>query len=320
MKTIIITGGNAGVGFALAQRLLRDESESYKIILACRDKEKAHVAIQSLSAPSNHQVEFIHLDVASIKSISLFATSFAETHSQLHVLFNNAGIMAGERRMSEDGLEMTVMTNHVGPTLLTALLLPVLKKTANSRIVFVSSELHNSGKKVSLTPEFYVFSPDMVLISELRAGGRGPEFDLNNMDGAILYDSMLFYRNSKLFNVLASYHLVKLLAADQIPVIAVTPGWIPSTGLGRDSSLLVRLIMTYVVSWLPVTRTIEQGGEVFFQAATSDKFQRPGERMYVNAKGEEVASSPESYDEAKIDALWKWTTEVLSSKGCAIGL
>ncbi|KAJ3249771.1 hypothetical protein HDU77_007447 [Chytriomyces hyalinus] len=299
MKTIIITGGNAGVGFALAQRLLRDESESYKIILACRDKEKAHMAIQSLSAPSNHQVEFIHLDVASIKSISLFATSFAETHSQLHVLFNNAGIMAGERRMSEDGLEMTVMTNHVGPTLLTALLLPVLKKTANSRIVFVSSELHNS---------------------ELRAGGRGPEFDLNNMDGATLYDSMLFYRNSKLFNVLTSYHLVKLLAADQIPVIAVTPGWIPSTGLGRDSSLLVRLIMTYVVSWLPVTRTIEQGGEVFFQAATSDKFQRPGERMYVNAKGEEVASSPESYDEAKIDALWKWTTEVLASKGCAIGM
>ncbi|KAJ3230202.1 hypothetical protein HDU78_008534 [Chytriomyces hyalinus] len=299
MKTIIITGGNAGVGFALAQRLLRDESESYKIILACRDKEKAHMAIQSLSAPSNHQVEFIHLDVASIKSISLFATSFAETHSQLHVLFNNAGIMAGERRMSEDGLEMTVMTNHVGPTLLTTLLLPVLKKTANSRIVFVSSELHNS---------------------ELRAGGRGPEFDLNNMDGATLYDSMLFYRNSKLFNVLTSYHLVKLLAADQIPVIAVTPGWIPSTGLGRDSSLLVRLIMTYVVSWLPVTRTIEQGGEVFFQAATSDKFQRPGERMYVNAKVEEVASSPESYDEAKIDALWKWTTEVLASKGCATGL
>ncbi|KAI8823886.1 short-chain dehydrogenase TIC 32, chloroplastic-like protein [Chytriomyces cf. hyalinus JEL632] len=299
MKTIVVTGGNAGVGIALAQRLLRDESESYKIILACRDKEKAHMAIQSLSVPSNHQVEFIHLDVASIKSISQFATSFAETHSQLHVLFNNAGIMAGERRMSEDGLEMTVMTNHVGPTLLTALLLPVLKKTANSRIVFVSSELHNS---------------------ELRAGGRGPEFDLNNMDGATLYDSMLFYRNSKLFNVLTSYYLVKSLAADQIPVIAVTPGWIPSTGLGRDSSLLVRLIMTYVVSWLPVTRTIEQGGEVFYQAATSDKLQRPGERMYVNAKGEEVPSSPESNDEAKIDALWKWTTEVLASKECAIKL
>src|SRR5713101_6111374 len=143
-KTIVVTGGNSGIGYEAALEFARKRA---KVILACRDLGKARTAADQIAASSpGADVEVMALDLSSLASIRAFADAFHLQHPALHVLCNNAGVMAIPYRSTVDGFEMQFGTNHLGHFALTGLLLDRLLATDGARVVNVSSGAHRMGR------------------------------------------------------------------------------------------------------------------------------------------------------------------------------
>ena len=140
-KVAIITGANTGIGYETA---LEFSKRGARVILACRDKDKALKAADSIVKQSyNNKVEVEYLDLASLESVRSFAKNINSKLSQLDLLVNNAGIMMCPNWRTKDGFEMQFGVNHLGHFLLTNLLLNLLKRTVGSRVITVSSLAHN---------------------------------------------------------------------------------------------------------------------------------------------------------------------------------
>lgn len=138
MKTCLVTGANSGIGQEAARGLAR---LGHRVVMACRDPRRGEAARRDIAeSTGNAAVELMIVDLASRRSVRDFARGFLESHPELHVLVNNAGIWATRRRESPDGIELTWATNVLGYYLLTELLLDRMKRSAPARIVNVASE------------------------------------------------------------------------------------------------------------------------------------------------------------------------------------
>jgi len=143
-QTIIVTGGNSGIGYEAAVQFARKKADT---ILACRSLDKANAAARQITASNpGAAVEVMELDLSSLASIRRFADSFHKSHRNLRALVNNAGVMALPYRKTEDGFEMQFGTNHLGHFALTGLLLDALLATEGARVVNVSSGGHRMGR------------------------------------------------------------------------------------------------------------------------------------------------------------------------------
>ena len=143
-EVFIVTGANAGLGFEASKELAR---KGASVILACRNMDKANIALARLKEEiPNASLEVLQLDLASLKSIHHFANEFKAKYDRLDVLLNNAGIMFGSYKKTEDGFESTFGVDHLGHFALTGLLLDVLQQTPKSRVINVTSFAHTSGE------------------------------------------------------------------------------------------------------------------------------------------------------------------------------
>ena len=142
-KTIIVTGGNSGIGFEAVKSFSIKGAE---IILACRNEQNGESAKKKiLDEYPSAKINIMILDLADLKSIHSFAMKFDKQYLKVDVLLNNAGIVCPYRK-TKDGFEMQIGTNHLGHFALTGLLLHSLKNTKGSRVVNVSSLGHKFGK------------------------------------------------------------------------------------------------------------------------------------------------------------------------------
>ena len=142
-KTVIITGGNTGIGKATAILLAE---RGGRIILACRNTKKGEAAVAEIKEiTGNNDILFRNLDLASTASIRKFAHNILETEARIDVLLLNAGVMSTPYQLTEDGFELQFGVNHLGHFLLTYLLLDRMKESAPSRVVAVSSRAHYIG-------------------------------------------------------------------------------------------------------------------------------------------------------------------------------
>jgi NAD(P)-dependent dehydrogenase (short-subunit alcohol dehydrogenase family) len=200
-RTVIITGANKGLG-AEATRVV--VGAGGRVIAACRDVDRASAFAQTVVG----DVEVRHLDLADLASVRAFA---AGIDTDVDVLINNAGVLAVSRGHTADGFERHIGTNHLGPFVLTNLLLDQIR----TRVVTVTSGLHVLGR----------ISPD--LNWERRR-----------------YQRWLAYAQSKLANVLFAYELQRRLAAAGRDVISVAahPGVAATEGQRRDTSLQGKLL------------------------------------------------------------------------------
>ncbi|KAH6926876.1 hypothetical protein HPB50_022645 [Hyalomma asiaticum] len=144
-KTVVITGANAGIGFETALELSRLGA---RVILACRCPRKGRAAAEAIRhVTGNDSVEFALLDLGSLTSVRRFARRILATEKRLDVLINNAGITAPpQKRLTREGIEITMATNYLGPFLLTNLLLDMLKRSGQGRVVNVTSALYRLGR------------------------------------------------------------------------------------------------------------------------------------------------------------------------------
>lgn len=217
-KRALVTGANSGIGFHTAKELARAGA---LVLLACRTADKAAQAKQRILAEvPAAQLEVLELDLASLASVRRATAMLIEERHPLHLLVNNAGVLAPPtRQLTADGFELQLGTNHLGHFALTGLLLPILLLAPDARVITVSSIAHRGGK--------------------IRLD------DLNWEHG---YEPWPAYRQSKLANLLFSFELDRRLRElhDGILSAAVHPG-ISNTNLfaagpGQKPSLSTRLI------------------------------------------------------------------------------
>uniref|UniRef100_H2Z7K1 Uncharacterized protein n=1 Tax=Ciona savignyi TaxID=51511 RepID=H2Z7K1_CIOSA len=196
-KTVIITGANTGIGLETAIDLVK---RGARVILGCRNTDKAEAAKQRIvteTEGNEDKVILKKLDLSSLSSVRSFAKEIIETESKINVLLNNAGVMMIPKGKTEDGFETHYGVNHLGHFLLTNLLLDLIKKSAPSRIVSVSSSAHN------------VWSPNL-------------DFDDMNYDRN--YSETSAYSRSKLMNILFTRELSKRLEGTNVTANSLHPG------------------------------------------------------------------------------------------------
>ena len=128
-----ISGANSGIGKETAADLYK---RGARVIMLCRSEEKANSAINSIKetmSNSNGTLSFEQCDMSSMSSVRKCAERLLEYVDKIDILVNNAGIVWDwGREVTDDGFELTFATNHLGPFLLTDLLVPLLKKSADS--------------------------------------------------------------------------------------------------------------------------------------------------------------------------------------------
>ena len=180
-QTFLITGANTGIGRVTAETLAADGA---KVFLACRSEEKTKPVIDGIRAKGG-KAEFLALDLGDLTSVRKCAETFLASGEKLDVLINNAGL-AGPRGLTKDGFELTFGTNHLGPFLLTNLLLPRLSESDHPRIVNVASKAHYDAKGIDFdslkqptksvtgVPEYEVSKLANVLFTKELANGRAP--------------------------------------------------------------------------------------------------------------------------------------------------
>ncbi|KAG6518629.1 hypothetical protein ZIOFF_022109 [Zingiber officinale] len=188
--TVIITGGSSGIGAETARVMALRGAH---VIIGARNTEAAESVKQSIlqNTPSA-RIDTIHLELSSQKSVRDFSDRFLSMNLPLNILINNAGVMYCPFKLSEDGIEMQFATNHIGHFLLTNLLLPKIKSTAEKtgiegRIVNLSSAAH---------------------LTTYRGGIR-----FNKINDKAAYNDKLAYGQSKLANILHANELARRLKA-----------------------------------------------------------------------------------------------------------
>ncbi|XP_072178914.1 retinol dehydrogenase 11-like [Diadema setosum] len=195
-KTVIITGANAGIGRETAVDLA---TRGARVIMACRNPTKAQAALAEVRQRSgSDNVVFKQVDTSDLKSVRAFADQILKEEDRLDILINNAGIGGARMMLTPEGFELVMATNHVGHFLLTMTLTDLLKKSAPSRIINVSSLAHT----------WYTDQPGM---------------EFSNKSGAGL-DGIQFYIRSKLANVIFSKELGRRLVGTGVSAYSLHPG------------------------------------------------------------------------------------------------
>lgn len=272
-KFCLVTGANSGIGKESALGLARLGAI---VIIVVRDRSKGEAAVSEIRQVSGNQnVSLMVADLSSMKSVRELAENFRRDYPKLHVLINNAGTYLPKRITTADGYEAVFATNHLGHFLLTNLLLDLLKSSAPSRIINVTSEAH-----------------------------RGAEIDFEDLMQEKKYSAFKAYHQSKLANVLFTYQLAKLLEGTGVTVNCLHPG-VARTGFGKDMgglfSIGVKLAGPFMM------RPAKSAQALVYMASAPELEKVSGKHF---AKGKEKGSSRESHDTHAAERLWQVSEEL----------
>jgi NAD(P)-dependent dehydrogenase (short-subunit alcohol dehydrogenase family) len=208
-KRVLITGANSGIGYHAALTLARKGAQ---VVLACRDQQRGEEALSRLNAAApDARAELAILDLASLESVHQFARRELVEQRPIHILVNNAGVMAPPKRLETvDGFELQFGTNVLGHFALTALLMPALELAAagspdRPRIVTIASIAHKRG-----------------------------QIDFDDLQSKKTYSPMRSYRQSKLADLIFAFELDRRLRAanSRLMSVAAHPG-VANTNLFR---------------------------------------------------------------------------------------
>jgi len=213
-RVFLVTGANSGIGKATALGLARLGGT---VVMACRDATRGEAARQEIIRASGKPRVFLEIvDLASEASTRSLAEAFPRKYPRLDVLINNAGVYTSHREITPDGLERQFEVNYLSGFLLTHLLLDLLKRSAPSRIVNVSSSAHG---------------PSAIHFDDLQGERR--------------YSGYRAYGQSKLAQILFTRELAHHLEGTGVTVNACHPGVIRTNlGIG-GASVVVRFVRLF---------------------------------------------------------------------------
>lgn len=277
-KIAIVTGANIGVGYETVVGLAKKEA---KVIMACRNKQKAEKAKMEIEQKvPGADLEIILLDLSKLKSVKNFTEQFLGKNDRLDMLINNAGIMIPPYSKTEDGFESQMGVNYFGHFLLTGLLLPILEKSGNSRIVTLSSIAHKSA-----------------------------EINFDDLNSEKNFSRMKAYGQSKLACLMFAYELDRKLTASGSKVLSLAahPG-VSNTNLGNTGPIWFKLLGPILMPFF--THSPENAALPSLMAALHDGIKGgdyigPTGKREMTGKPGKVTSTDYSHDKAIASRLWE---------------
>ncbi len=274
-RTFLVTGANSGLGRAAVEALA---ARGGRVVLAARSEERTRPVLDGIRAQHpSAAVEFLQLDVADLASVRRAAAAVLDAGRPLDALVNNAGV-AGTRALSPDGFDLTYATNHIGPFLLTSLLLPALEQAPQGRIVNVSSIGHRQVKAIDWT------------LLQRRTEPRQAKF--------------LDYGITKLMNILHAKELARRLEATRVTTYALHPGGVKSNIWRSLAPPLQWIIKLFLIS-------NEEGAKTQLCCATAPELARVSGRYFQ--KSREATPSRLAEDPALARELWTRTEQAIAS-------
>ena len=280
MKTVIITGANSGLGFETARKVARNAW--FKVVLACRNREKAEAAKEKIiSETGNRNVAVGLLDTSSLASVRAFADGIVKSGESIYALVNNAGITAmGNSGTTDEGFELVFATNYLGHFLLTNLLLPHIEE--GGRVLNVSSDMHNPPGGLTWPGAETLAHP--------------------------VKDDHRKYSYTKLCMIYFTHQLADRLAKEGrgITANAFNPGFMADTnfakGNGKMRELMVKTTMPERYGKL------ETSSDALAQLVTDESFATTS-GAYFDRSTRTARSSELSYNEQNAAELWQKSEE-----------
>jgi NAD(P)-dependent dehydrogenase (short-subunit alcohol dehydrogenase family) len=277
---VVVTGANTGIGKECCRVFYKMGAN---VFMLCRNVEKANQAMQEILTGSEikeeDRIHVMELDLSSLGSVRNFGEEWRKINLPIHILLNNAGIMACPRSTTVDGFEMQFGTNHLGHFLLTNILLPYLKQAGSARVVNVSSAAHT---------------------------GSNIRFDVCGKTA--IYDEWFgdwkAYSISKTANILFSVELDRRYKNDGVRSFSLHPGAI-ATELGRNNFFADKFI-SWGKSWL---KTVPQGASTSIVACTAPELEGTGGIFLSDCQ----ISTPKSYavDTDSSAQLWELSKKMV---------
>ncbi len=277
-KIIVITGANSGIGKITALELAKTGAT---IVMACRNEAKAIIAMQEIkSIVPTAILEFVHLDLANLESVRNAAAIINSKFTHLDVLINNAGLYIPNLEFSTDGFELTMASNHLGHFLFTGLLIQLILKSKQGRIIHLSSDAHKMGKinfETWLKPS--------------------------------KYSAFKVYGDSKLANIYFSNILAKKLKGTHVTSNSLHPG-VVSTNFGSEAKGILGFIIKYIAK--PFMISDVNGAKTSIFLATDPTIRHTTGKYFNKCK---VASTSSlAQDETIAQKFWDETEKALNFK------
>jgi NAD(P)-dependent dehydrogenase (short-subunit alcohol dehydrogenase family) len=278
-KICIVTGANSGIGKETALGLAQMGA---RVVMVCRNAEKGEAAREEICREfGSSQVDLLIADMSLQASVRALAEQIQREYPRLDVLVNNAGGAAPGHTLSADGIEMTLATNHLGAALLTLLLLDLLKASAPSRIVNVSSTEAQSPSRLDM--------------NDLQFERRK-------------YSAVAAYRQSKLLMNAFTFELARRLAGTGVTANCLHPGAVATNIWNPDLLPLIGWLIVAVVK--PFLLNSKQGAAVSLYLATSPEVAQVSGEYFVKSKP--AKSNPLSRDPKLMAEVWLCTEKMTS--------
>jgi NAD(P)-dependent dehydrogenase (short-subunit alcohol dehydrogenase family) len=275
-KICIVTGANSGIGKETALGLAQMGA---RVVMVCRNAEKGKAALEEIRRESgSSQVDLLIADMSSQASVRALAEQIQREYPRLDVLVNNAGGAAPGHTLSADGIEMTLATNHLGAALLTLLLLDLLKASAPSRIVNVSSTEAQSPSRLDM--------------NDLQFERRK-------------YSAVAAYRQSKLLMNAFTFELARRLAGTGVTANCLHPG-----AVATNIWSAIPIGKLIVALGKPFMLNSKQGAAVSLYLATSPEVAQVSGEYFVKSKP--AKSNPLSRDPRLMAEVWLCTEKMTS--------
>ena len=275
-KVVLITGGTSGIGRAAATALAAMGAE---VVVTGRNRERGEAAVEEVRrASGNEGVSLMLADLSVQADVRSLAQRFREGHDRLDVLVNNAGLVQSKRTETADGLEITFAVNHLAPFLLTNLLLDLLKESAPSRIITVSSEAR-----------------------------RGASIDFDDLQSERRYRGFQVYGMTKKANILFTYELAERLEGTGVVANCLHPGAV-STNFAQNNRGPIALFFRL---FKPFMRSPEQGADTLVYLSSSPEAGALNGKYLTDRK---EVSPAEPRDEAAQKRLWEVSEELTNLK------
>ena len=267
-RVVLVTGATSGMGKATASALA---AYGASVVIHGRDEDKAKETVEGIREETkNPAVYYILADFEKLDEVRFLANEFRRQFHRLDVLINNAGAVFGKRQESVDGIELTLQVNYLSHFLVTNLLLDMLKASSPSRVLNVSSGLHERG-----------------------------HIDLEDLQMTRKYSGQKAYASSKLAQVLFTYELARRLEGSGVTCNASNPG-LAKTHLGYDAGLLTSLSKRFVDIF---GKSAEKAADTTIYLASSPEVERVNGKYFEDRK--EAESSEMSYNMSAAKRLWE---------------
>lgn len=276
-RVALVTGANRGIGLETARGLAR---AGFRVALAVRDVARGEAArADILQSVPDARLDVHRLDLADLKDVARFAASFRDSSPRLDVLVNNAGFHVADRIVTPDRYESTFAASHLGHFLLTRELLPLLQRSAPSRVVTVASEAH-----------------------------RGGRIRFDDLMGERSWNGIRAYNQAKLANVAFALELARRVEGTGVVSHALHPG-VVRTGWARGEESGIFRFAAALAS--PFMLSAEKGARTSLHVALSEEAGALNGRYWWRSRP--IPPSREARDRETGRRLWEVSARLVDA-------